>query len=101
MHWGAAVPGFLALVCLPFPIIFYYHGAPVRKRCRYAREAEAAMEKALSQQDKRDGTGPSEKDPAPATRTSSREDSASDRTLAETSPAGEGSSEPAKTAKAV
>jgi hypothetical protein len=32
VHWATAVPGFIALVCVPLPIIFYKKGAAIRAR---------------------------------------------------------------------
>jgi hypothetical protein len=43
VHWAAAIPGFLALVCVPFPLIFYKYGAAIRARCKYAADAERTM----------------------------------------------------------
>lgn len=43
LHWGASIPAFLALACVPFPFIFYKYGAQIRARCVYAAQAEAAM----------------------------------------------------------
>ncbi|KAG9788779.1 MFS transporter, partial [Aureobasidium melanogenum] len=43
IHWGASIPAFLALACVPFPFIFYKYGAQIRARCVYAAQAEAAM----------------------------------------------------------
>lgn len=43
IHWASAVPAFLALVCVPFPFLFYRYGHAVRRRCRFAREAADAM----------------------------------------------------------
>ncbi|CRL20315.1 Sucrose/H+ symporter, plant [Penicillium camemberti] len=40
IHWGVAVPGFIALACLPFPVLFYVYGAKIRARCKYAALAE-------------------------------------------------------------
>lgn len=41
IHWGSAVPGFIALACFPFPIIFYLYGAKIRSKCKYAAIAAA------------------------------------------------------------
>ncbi|KAL7424601.1 hypothetical protein Q5752_000285 [Cryptotrichosporon argae] len=43
IHWAAALPGFLALACLPFPILFYKYGAAIRARCKYAADAQRTM----------------------------------------------------------
>ncbi|EXJ82081.1 hypothetical protein A1O1_08150 [Capronia coronata CBS 617.96] len=43
LHWGASIPAFLALACVPFPYVFYHYGAQIRARCVYAARAEAAM----------------------------------------------------------
>ena len=39
IHWGPAIGGLLALICLPFPFIFYKYGARIRANCKYASEA--------------------------------------------------------------
>jgi len=43
IHWAAALPGFLAFACIPFPILFYKYGAQIRARCKYAADAERTM----------------------------------------------------------
>lgn len=45
IHWASALPGFLALACLPFPFLFYKYGAAIRKKCKYSAEADAFMER--------------------------------------------------------
>ncbi|KAF7594231.1 hypothetical protein BBP40_009783 [Aspergillus hancockii] len=40
VHWASCVPGFLALICLPFPFVFYRFGARIRRGCKYAAEAD-------------------------------------------------------------
>ncbi|EME41980.1 hypothetical protein DOTSEDRAFT_117678, partial [Dothistroma septosporum NZE10] len=43
IHWASAVPGFIALACFPFPILFYIYGAKIRSKCKYASMAAAGM----------------------------------------------------------
>jgi multidrug resistance protein len=43
IHWASSVPGFLALACVPFPFLFYKWGPYIRKKCKYAREAQEAL----------------------------------------------------------
>ena len=43
IHWASSVPAFLAIVCVPFPLVFYKYGAAIRRRCVYASRSEAAM----------------------------------------------------------
>lgn len=43
IHWGASVPAFLALACAPIPFLFYWYGPRIRRKSRYASEAEAYM----------------------------------------------------------
>ncbi|KAK3203612.1 hypothetical protein GRF29_106g82664 [Pseudopithomyces chartarum] len=45
IHWASSIPAFLALACLPFPFLFYKYGASIRKKCKYASQSEAFMEK--------------------------------------------------------
>ena len=46
VHWGSSIPAFLALICTPFPFIFYAYGPDIRARCKYAGLAERALERA-------------------------------------------------------
>lgn len=57
IHWGSAIPAFLALACVPFPFIFYKYGASIRARCVYAARAEAAMEELRARAAQTAGTG--------------------------------------------
>ncbi|KAH7406593.1 major facilitator superfamily domain-containing protein [Phaeosphaeria sp. MPI-PUGE-AT-0046c] len=45
IHWASSIPAFLALVCVPFPFLFYRYGAAIRQRCKFAAEAAAFLEK--------------------------------------------------------
>ncbi|GKZ86077.1 hypothetical protein AnigIFM56816_000928 [Aspergillus niger] len=45
IHWASSIPAFLSLACIPFPIVFYLYGARIRKRCLYAAQAEAFMQR--------------------------------------------------------
>ncbi|KKZ68806.1 hypothetical protein EMCG_05605 [[Emmonsia] crescens] len=45
IHWASTVPAFLALACVPFPFIFYKYGASIRRRCKFAAEADEFMRK--------------------------------------------------------
>jgi hypothetical protein len=46
-NWATSVPAFLALACVPFPFLFYYYGASIRIRCKFAAESEAFMQKMM------------------------------------------------------
>ncbi|RXK35538.1 multiple drug resistance protein [Tremella mesenterica] len=48
VHWAAALPGFLALACIPFTVIFYRYGASIRAKCKYAADAEKQMSMILA-----------------------------------------------------
>ncbi|KAI2002313.1 MFS siderochrome iron transporter 1 [Ophidiomyces ophidiicola] len=43
IHWASSIPAFLALACVPFPFLFYKYGGSIRKKCRFAAEAEEFM----------------------------------------------------------
>ena len=43
VHWAAALPGFLALACIPFTVVFYKYGKSIRAKCKYAADAERQM----------------------------------------------------------
>ena len=40
IHWASSVPAFLALTFVPVPFVLYKYGHIIRKKCRYAAEAE-------------------------------------------------------------
>ncbi len=44
IHWASSIPAFLALLCVPFPFLFYKHGESIRLKCKYAAEAARALE---------------------------------------------------------
>ncbi len=44
IHWASAVPGFIALACFPFPVLFYLYGKKLRLKCKYAAEAARILE---------------------------------------------------------
>lgn len=43
VHWAAALPGFVALACIPFMVIFWKYGAKIRAKCKYSADAERQM----------------------------------------------------------
>ncbi|EKG12692.1 Major facilitator superfamily [Macrophomina phaseolina MS6] len=43
IHWAPSLAGFLALACLPFPLLFYKYGKQIRLKSKYAAEADAFM----------------------------------------------------------
>lgn len=43
IHWASTIPAFLALVCVPFPFLFYKYGSRVREKCKYAAESAAFL----------------------------------------------------------
>ncbi|EWG50829.1 hypothetical protein FVEG_09958 [Fusarium verticillioides 7600] len=44
LHWASSIPAFLALVCVPFPYLFYIYGARIRTHCKFAAESDAFMQ---------------------------------------------------------
>lgn len=44
IHWAASVPAFLALACIPFPLVLYKFGPRIRARCKFAAEAARVLE---------------------------------------------------------
>ncbi|KAJ5721690.1 uncharacterized protein N7483_009624 [Penicillium malachiteum] len=48
IHWASCVPAFLSLACVPFPFIFYRYGPAIRRKCKYAAEADEFMRKLAS-----------------------------------------------------
>ena len=49
IHWASMIPAFLALICVPFPFIFYKYGPRIRQHCPFAAEADAFMAKIRAQ----------------------------------------------------
>lgn len=43
IHWAASIPAFLALACVPFPLIFWKYGPTIRARCKFAAEAARVL----------------------------------------------------------
>ena len=44
IHWASSIPAFLALMCVPFPFLFFKYGPAIRKRCKFAAEAMKVMQ---------------------------------------------------------
>lgn len=40
IHWATCIPAFLSVACVPFPFLFYRFGPQIRRRCKYAAEAD-------------------------------------------------------------
>lgn len=62
IHWGPAIAGLLALICLPFPFIFYKYGAGIRERCKYASEAKKMLEEMQASSKKKQASQPTSVD---------------------------------------
>lgn len=45
IHWASSIPGFLSILCLPFPFLLYKYGPAIRTRCKYAAEADLVLRK--------------------------------------------------------
>ncbi|KAG5778316.1 hypothetical protein H9Q73_008016 [Fusarium xylarioides] len=54
LHWASTIPAFLALVCVPFPYLFYIYGARIRTHCKFAAESDAFMQSLKQAQDQRE-----------------------------------------------
>lgn len=50
IHWASSIPAFLAVACIPLPFLFYKYGAAIRKKCKYAAQADAFMTRLRNQQ---------------------------------------------------
>lgn len=44
IHWAASIPAFLALACVPFPLVFWKYGPKIRARCKFAAEAARVLQ---------------------------------------------------------
>lgn len=71
IHWAVAVPAGLALICLPFPFVFYKYGPAIRARCKYTKKAEEVLKMMMA--------GNPESKAAPAETESDREEREVDR----------------------
>lgn len=49
IHWASSIPAFLALMCVPFPFLFYKYGAKIRTTCKYAAQSEKFMRQMMNQ----------------------------------------------------
>ncbi|OBT71842.1 hypothetical protein VF21_09775 [Pseudogymnoascus sp. 05NY08] len=47
IHWASSVAAFLALACMPLPLLFYRYGAGIRAKCEYSREASETLAKMM------------------------------------------------------
>lgn len=56
IHWASSIPAFLALMCVPFPFLFYKYGPAIRKRCAFAKEAMEVLQE-LKQSEGTDESG--------------------------------------------
>ncbi|CZR35863.1 putative mfs-multidrug-resistance transporter [Fusarium proliferatum ET1] len=54
LHWASTIPAFLALVCVPFPYLFYIYGARIRTHCKFAAESDAFMQSLKQAQNQRE-----------------------------------------------
>lgn len=48
IHIGPAIGGGIALLFLPAPFLFYKRGAEIRKKCKYAAEADKLLQRMLN-----------------------------------------------------
>jgi len=49
IHWASSVPAFLALVCVPMPVLFMMYGPKIRERCTFAAQSAAFMKRLQGQ----------------------------------------------------
>ncbi|SMY20109.1 unnamed protein product [Zymoseptoria tritici ST99CH_1A5] len=64
IHWATMIPGFLAVICVPFPFLFYKYGAQIRKKCKYAAESEAFIRRMQKEAEQGDDDGEKGEDDA-------------------------------------
>lgn len=50
IHWASSIPAFLAIACIPLPFLFYKYGASIRKKCKYAAQADLFMQRVRARQ---------------------------------------------------
>ena len=61
IHWASSIPAFLALMCVPFPFLFYKYGSIIRRKCKFAREAEDVMNEVKEGENENEGEGDEKK----------------------------------------
>lgn len=49
IHWAGSIPAFLALACVPFPILFFKFGSRIRMKCKYTAEAAQILRRMRAQ----------------------------------------------------
>lgn len=52
IHWASTIPAFLALICAPFPFVFYKYGESIRMKCKYAAQAHETMQQMKQNKEK-------------------------------------------------
>jgi MFS family permease len=60
IHWASSIPAFLALMCVPFPFLFYKYGRAIRLRCKFAAEAARQLEENEKREKESDEAGEAE-----------------------------------------
>jgi len=64
IHWASSIPAFLALLCVPFPFLFYKYGATIREKCKYAAESARFLREMQEQNDDKDEPTPMDEEEA-------------------------------------
>lgn len=64
VSWASSIPAFIALLCFPFPIIFYKYGAVIRRKCKHSSEAARILDSMKSNREKQRSI-PNEETPEP------------------------------------
>lgn len=77
IHWASSIPAFLALACIPFPFLFYKYGPAIRKRCKYAAQAEAFLTRLREEAQQEDDSSSTEDAGSVAPKNDSEQPSAS------------------------
>jgi multidrug resistance protein len=62
IHWASSVPAFLALMCVPFPFLFYKFGDRIRMKCKYSKQAAEELRK-MTEENGEDEAPTREEDP--------------------------------------
>lgn len=45
VHWASSIPGFISVLCMPLPFLFYKYGPAVRAHCKYAALSQQQSER--------------------------------------------------------
>ncbi|TVY81430.1 Efflux pump FUBT [Lachnellula suecica] len=52
IHWASSIPAFMAVLCMPFPFLFWKYGPRIRAACKYSADATRILEEMIAKSTK-------------------------------------------------